>query len=264
LHEFLFAALLFQIFQTSMTTDFPYKTAWITGASRGIGLAIAAVLARRGVNVALSGRDAETLAEAISTIQSTMQKDSIARVRIVPVVCDVARTASIESAYSMITSILGEPSLLINNAGVGIFTPFLETSLDDIESMLNTNLRGALLAAHVAARSMAHVRHGAIVNINSVAALKTFSNSSVYAASKAGLLAASRVIREELREHSVKVIDVMVGATETAIWNEAARENFRERMMQPEDIAEAVLAVLEMPPRLMPEEFVLRPQTGDL
>jgi 3-oxoacyl-[acyl-carrier protein] reductase len=254
---------------TALTNNIPYKTAWITGASRGIGLASAKMLARRGVNLALSGRDAGALTAATQEIRASLAMDSSRQasaqeLQILPVVCDVAQASSIEAAYGLIVSTLGEPSLLLNNAGIGIFAPLLETSLHDLDAMLSVNLRGAILTAQIVAQSMMHRQHGAIVTINSVASIKSFPNCCVYAASKAGLLAASRVMREELRGYGVKVIDLLLGATETAIWNDAAREEFRTRMMQPDDVAAALIAVLEMPSRLMPEEVVLRPQGGDL
>jgi short-subunit dehydrogenase len=159
---------------------------------------------------------------------------------------------------------LGAVDILVNNAGLGIFAPFNELSIDDVDAMLNVNLRGAFLCTQAVLSSMIERSEGVIVNINSVSALKTFKNCSMYAASKAGLLAMSRSLREEVREHGIKVIDLMIGATETDIWSVEARNEFSPRMMQPDDIAESLLATLRLSPRMMPEELVLRPQQGDL
>jgi NADP-dependent 3-hydroxy acid dehydrogenase YdfG len=229
---------------------------WITGASRGIGAACAQYLVRTGARVALSARKGDSL----TTLTEGFASD--AQFHVVP--CDVANSASIDAAYKDILFKYGCVDILLNNAGVGIFAPLTELTTDDIDTMLNTNLRGAILCTHAVLPDMVRNGGGVIVNINSVAAIKTFTSSSVYAASKAGLLAASRSVREEVRGYGVKVIDLMIGATETDIWSIEARSEFSTRMMKPDDIAEALLATLKLPPHTMPEELVLRPQKGDL
>jgi short-subunit dehydrogenase len=229
---------------------------WVTGASRGIGAACAKHLIRTGANVALSARKGDSLTTLTESLATG------ARYHVVP--CDVASKDSVDTAYKDITFKLGAVDILINNAGLGIFAPFHELSIEDVDAMLNVNLRGAFLCTQAVLSSMMERSEGVIVNINSVAALKTFKNGSMYAASKAGLLAMSRVVREEVREHGIKVIDLMIGATETDIWSVEARNEFSPRMMQPDDIAESLLATLRLSPRMMPEELVLRPQHGDL
>ena len=229
---------------------------WVTGASRGIGAACAKHLLRTGANVAVSARKGDSL----TTLTESLPKD--ARYHVVP--CDVASKDSVDAAIRDITFKLGAVDILLNNAGLGIFAPFHELSIDDADAMLNVNLRGAFLCTQAVLPSMMERSEGVIVNINSVAALKTFKNGSMYAASKAGLLAMSRVVREEVRDYGIKVIDLMIGATETDIWSVEARNEFSPRMMQPDDIAESLLATLRLSPRMMPEELVLRPQRGDL
>jgi 3-oxoacyl-[acyl-carrier protein] reductase len=229
---------------------------WVTGASRGIGAACAKHLIRTGANVAISARKGESL----TSLSETLAKD--ARYHVIP--CDVASKDSVDEAIKDISFKLGTVDILVNNAGLGIFAPFNELSIDDVDAMLNVNLRGAFLCTQAVLSSMIERSEGVIVNINSVSALKTFKNCSMYAASKAGLLAMSRSLREEVREHGIKVIDLMIGATETDIWSVEARNEFSPRMMQPDDIAESLLATLRLSPRMMPEELVLRPQQGDL
>ncbi|TAE27912.1 MAG: SDR family oxidoreductase [Candidatus Kapaibacterium sp.] len=232
------------------------STLWITGASRGIGAACAKVLARTGAHLLLSARSQDALTNTIASLHSE------ARYTIVP--CDVTSNTSVQAAYKEIAFQHGAVDILVNNAGIGIFAPFAELSLDDAEAMLRTNLHGAIACTQAVLPAMRGRTSGVIVNINSVAAVKTFAGASVYAASKAGLLAMSRVLREEVRKDGIKVIDLLVGATATDIWSVESRTEFEPRMMQPDDIAEALLAALRLPPRIMPEELVLRPQHGDL
>jgi short-subunit dehydrogenase len=109
-------------------------------------------------------------------------------------------------------------------------------------------------------------KRGTIINILSVASVKTFTNCSVYAATKAGALAFSRSLREEVRPHNIKVIDILAGATETPLWTEESRAEFSGRMMQPDDIAEAVSSAVELArrERVSVEELLVRPRLGDL
>jgi short-subunit dehydrogenase len=107
-------------------------------------------------------------------------------------------------------------------------------------------------------------KSGTIVNINSVAAVNSFKNCSAYGASKAGALALSRSMREDVREFGVKIIDMLVGATETEIWGDEMRAEAGHRMMQPEDIAQTIVNALKMSDRAMIEEILLKPQLGNL
>ncbi len=236
------------------------KIVWITGGSRGIGLASAIALAEKGTRLILSSRNREDLLKAAQQVRSV--SGSSAEPLIVP--CDVTKPESVQAAWELIHEQFGGVDILINNAGIGIFKPFLELTLEDISLSLDANIKGAFLCAQAAARGMQERGSGVIVSLNSVAAIKTFNGASIYAASKAALMAANRVMREELRGSGIKVIDLFVGATETDIWSPANREEFRARMMQPEDIATALVTTLELPQRIMPEEIVLRPQGGDL
>lgn len=236
------------------------KVIWITGGSRGIGLASAIALASKGTRLILSARSEEDLHNAAQKVRSV----SGSGVAPLVVPCDVTKPESVQTAWTLISEQFGGVDILINNAGIGIFKPFLELTLEEISLSLDANIKGAFLCAQAAARGMQERGSGVIVSLNSVAAKTTFTGASIYAASKAGLMAANRVIRAELRDSGVKVIDLFVGATETDIWSPANREEFRSRMMQPEDIAAAIVTTLELPQRIMPEEIILRPQLGDL
>lgn len=229
---------------------------WITGASRGIGRAIAIQLAKPGNTLILSARHTTALQESAAELQGRCT------VHCVP--CDVGNIDALNAAWQTIHSLIGTPNVLINNAGVGRFAPFITLSPEDIQEMLDINLRGVIHCTRLVLPGMAERGHGIIVNINSVAATTVFPSSSVYAATKAGLLAFSRSVRQEVRRFGVKIVDVLPGATETEMWDESSRNTHHERMMQPNDIAHAVVALLTMPERLMPEECVLRPQLGDL
>lgn len=225
------------------------KVVWITGANKGIGAALTEQGATREYTVA-----------------ATSRKNSIHETHYIhPFICDVQSSESIKNCYDEIIGKCGHIDILINNAGVATFEKLWEISIEDADSMLDTNLRGTWLCTKTVLPSMIECKSGVIVNIHSVAAIKTFTYSSVYAATKAGTLAMSRSLREEVREFGIKVIDILPGATETEIWDSGSRNEFRHRMIRPIDIAKIVWQAIELSggPALL-EEIIIRPQLGDL
>lgn len=247
------------------------KCAWITGASSGIGLAIAQRLYDCVETLALSSRNKNNLIEqARQFSQNGSSKHPIFTAR-----CDLRYSESVTAARERIAvmyeNTTGEvnadvPDILINNAGACHFSLAWEYSDDQIAEMLETNLAGLIHCVRAVLPGMLRNERGIIVNILSVASVKTFTNCSVYAASKAGALAFSRSLREEVRAYNIKVIDVFAGATETPLWPEESRTAFGERMLRPDDIAEAVAAMIELArrERVSPEEITVRPRLGDL
>lgn len=232
------------------------KNIWITGGSTGIGKAIAASFAQENYNVFISSRNREKLT------QTALELMKFGRITEIP--CDVRSEKSVSRAFREIEENYGAIHILINNAGVGVFKPFMELTISDFDTMIETNLRGAFLCMKSVLPAMIEQKNGVIVNILSIAATKTFAHSSGYSASKAGLLAMSRTVREEVREFGIKIVDVLPGATATNIWSENALTEFSERMMQPYDVAEIIISLLKSNPRTMPEEIIIRPQLGDL
>lgn len=231
------------------------RVVWITGASRGIGKAIAQRLVQEGYRVALSARHTDALREVAAELGDE---------RAVYVECDVREEESVYYAYRTIVERFEQVDVLVNNAGMGVFAPLVELTVQEFDDMIATNLRGSFLCAKAVLPAMLKRKSGTIVHLHSVSAVKAFSHSSGYGASKAGTLAMSRSLREEVRDQNIRVIDVIPGATETEIWDEKERDEYRGRMMQPEDIASVFPMLLGTSPRMMPEEIVLRPQRGDL
>lgn len=233
----------------------PGKVVWITGASRGIGKAIAQRLVREGYRVALSARNADALRELA---------DEFGSEQVLYVECDVREEESVYYAYRTIVERFEQVDVLVNNAGMGVFAPLAELTVQEFDDMIATNLRGSFLCIKNVLPAMLKRKAGTIVHIHSVSAIRAFSHSSGYGASKAGTLAMSRSLREEVRDQNIRVIDVIPGATETEIWDDTERDQYRGRMMQPEDIADVFPTLLGVSSRMLVEEIVLRPQRGDL
>ncbi|MCL5991793.1 MAG: SDR family oxidoreductase [Bacteroidetes bacterium] len=180
--------------------------------------------------------------------------------------CDVSIHEEVFEIHNKIADNLGDVDILLNNAGVAAFKPFNELTVDDYYSMINTNLFGTFLTTKAVIPSMIKRKKGIILNIISVAAEKTFTGSALYSASKAGVLAMSRSMREDLRDKGIKVIDILPGATETELWSGKSRSKYNWRMMNPENLAVLVVDVLKnsLSDNLMIEEVIVRPQLGDL
>ncbi|MGB5075507.1 MAG: SDR family oxidoreductase [Bacteroidota bacterium] len=233
---------------------FEGKTVWITGGGTGIGKAIAAGFLREGAQVVLSGRTAKRIDDAAAELGSG--------VRAIP--CDVSDKNEVAAVTARITELCGPIDILINNAGVTVFKPFLSTSVEEFDELTSVNLRGPFLTTQAVLPSMIERGGGTVVMINSMAARQVFANSSVYAATKGGLKWLADCLRLEVRGSGVRVINIHPGATNTPIWPEVVRDKHAERMMRPEDVAEAIISACKAPASIMIEEIVMQPIGGAL
>lgn len=230
---------------------------WITGASRGIGKETAKQFASLGCVVCLSSRNVKELKRSAREIEI-----SGGRAHVFPI--DISRYGSIRTVHSKIVKKVGHVDIVVNNAGLTSFRSFLDTSEKLLYDIVGTNLIGPLMLLKVVLPSMVERKKGWIFNIISMVARRTYEGSSVYTASKAGLSGFGNVLREELRTHGIRVINIIPGATETDIWHPKVRKKYAWRMMRPKSVAEAILAAYQMPDDLVVDEMVVRPILGDL
>jgi short-subunit dehydrogenase len=230
---------------------------WIAGASRGIGLEIAKQFASIGCVVCLSSRKSRLLRSAVLEIRESGGSAQSYR-------CDISRQSSILRTTRNIRREHGEIEVLVVCAGITVFKSFLNTSLKEFDAIIGTNLRGQIACIKAVLPSMVKRRQGWIFSILSNAAVKTFEDSAAYTATKAGMLGLGRVLREELRPHRVKVVNILPGATETGMWSSAMRKKYSHRMMKARSVGEAVLSIYRMPDDLVVDEMVVRPLAGDI
>ena len=153
---------------------------------------------------------------------------------------------------------------LINNAGITSFKSAEENSIKEIDEVINTNLLGSIYTIKAVLPHFKKIGGGTIINVLSVVTKKTFTNSSAYTASKMGLLGYVRVLREEVRKHNIRVINVIPSATDTPIWSREMREEHSKRMMSPESIARLMVSAFLQSDNLVVEDIVVRSLQGDL
>ncbi len=231
------------------------EIAVITGASQGIGRSLALQLAKHEYQVVVSARSSDKLnALAAEITQNGGQAVSLP--------LDLTKPEFIDH-FKKEVSKLGTPSLLINNAGVGRFGPTEEVTLQDWDTQLNTNLRGAFLVTKAVLPQMKEKMQGTIVFINSVAGLQPFSHSAVYVASKFGLRGFASALREELREFNIKVISVHPGAVNTPFWETIPGEYPTQDMLDMNALTENILQNIQSPGNLTVEEMIIRRVAGD-
>ena len=233
------------------------RVVWITGASSGIGRALAQEFAMHGESVAASARSSANLATLISQLDSS--SGSIASFP-----CDVSREADVIGAADAMLAKFGRIDILFNNAGVTYFKDFADTTVKEFDEVVATNLRGLFLATKAVLPGMIGRGGGTIVNVLSYAAKTPYTGSSVYAASKAGAEAMMNVLRAETREKGIKIVNVHPGAVLTSIWHPKHREKYGHQMMKPAEIAHMLYEITCQPPSMMLEDVVIRPQVGDL
>ena len=225
----------------------------ITGASRGIGRAIAEPLAAPDVALFLHGRDTVALAEVCQAVGSRCAK-------VVPLIHDLATHAGVSRLLDEVGS--QRLDLLVNNAGIAVVKPFAEITPVEWEQTVGVNVTAPfLLTQHFAPRMLPG---SSIVNVLSIAAKTGYANWSAYCMSKFALEGFSQSVREELRDHKIRVINVYPAATATEIWNNVAGTWPREKMMSVEEVAKAVCYALSRPADVALENITLTSVSGSL
>jgi NADP-dependent 3-hydroxy acid dehydrogenase YdfG len=222
----------------------PELQALVTG-SQGIGLATAALLADTGHRVILVGRDQQA-AQATVDALTTRHRDRIT--------CRQASVAD-EAGISAVIADLRRLDVLVNNAGVSLTgpSPVADTPTETWREIIDTNLTGAFYTTRAALPLLRQAPAGHIVNVLSLAAYRSKPGTAAYSASKHGLRALTEALTEELRGTSVKVSAVAPGRTNTTVWDKQTcppDDTERDRMVRPEDIAEAILWIISRPARV--------------
>jgi NAD(P)-dependent dehydrogenase (short-subunit alcohol dehydrogenase family) len=237
------------------------RLALITGANRGIGLAIARALAREGCNLIITGRDERSLARAGTELEKLQPAEL--NLQVLAQSCDVRSPDSVDYLFALVRGLHKPLDILINNAGIGHpHRTVRELPYPTWMEVIDTNLNGLFLITQAALAVMK--RGSTIVNNLSIAAERIFPGSAAYNASKHGALGFTNTLREELRPKGIRVIALMPGATDTAIWDTLWPKAPRRKMMSAETVARTVVDALRLPENTTVEKIVVMPSSGTL
>jgi NADP-dependent 3-hydroxy acid dehydrogenase YdfG len=229
------------------------RTAVVTGASRGIGAAIARALAGKDLRVVMLARNEARLREAAKPLKGS-----------IPVACDVSDPRSVEKAAAQIRKELGgAPEILVNNAGIFGVAVVDETTADFFVETINTNLVAPFLFVRAFLADMKQRKSGHIVTLGSIADRTIFTGNAAYSAAKFGLRAVHEVMRAELKGSGVRTSLISPAATDTDIWSTvtvtdpAGKPHSTRTMLDPDDVAAAVMFALSQPETVNIDELRL-------
>jgi len=224
----------------------------ITGATKGIGRAIAEKFAKEGINLAVCSRNADELAELKSSLAVDVHTQ----------VVDVSKKENVLGFAAFCSEKFDTVDWLINNAGVFLPGDLHDEADGQLEKLMETNLYSAYHLTRAILPQLKKQGSGTIVNISSVAGLHAYPQGGSYSISKFALTGFSKNLRFELKEENIKVTTVYPGATWSNAWANSGVDP--ERIMEANDIAESIFALKHLSPKAVVEDIILRPQLGDL
>ncbi|HSU60685.1 MAG TPA: SDR family oxidoreductase [Bryobacteraceae bacterium] len=229
------------------------RRAVVTGASKGIGFAIAQALLTAGADVIICGRDPKQVKAAVSRLSKTAPDRKVAGHA-----TDVSSSEQVAGLFRFVDEQFGGLDILINNAGFGIFRAAAELSIQEWDRLIGTNLSGAFYCSREALERFKQSRGGWIINISSLAGKNPFAGGAGYNASKFGLNGFTEAMMMDHRYDNVRVSYIMPGSVDTEFAGEQASKR-SDWKIAPEDIAEIVLGILKMPERTLISRVEVRP-----
>jgi 3-oxoacyl-[acyl-carrier protein] reductase len=226
------------------------KVAVVTGATRGIGRAIAEALLKEGASVAICGRSRESLDTATAALSQSYPQ------HVAGEICDVSRWEDVRKFFRLVDKRFGRLDVLVNNAGFGKFSPVADLSPEEWDAVIGTNLNGVFYCSKLGIERFKRSGSGYIVNISSLAGKNAFAGGAVYNASKFGLTGLSEATMLDHRYDNIRVTYIMPGSVDSGFSPRSGRADWK---IAPEDIADIVLMLLRMPDRTLISRVEVRP-----
>ena len=234
-----------------MTSQLNGKVAVVTGAGRGIGRVIAQRLAASGARVVVAAR---TSREIISVAANITRNGGKA----VPIYVDVTNEASVEKLFATIDDECGRIDVLINNAGMGVFSHIVDCSSEDFDRVLAVNAGGTFLCSREALRRMIPQESGYIINISSVLGTRAYVNQGAYTAAKHGVMGITKALALEGQPHNIRVSAILPGGVNTEMIAKSRPDLDASDLLEPEDIADAVMYLLGLSEKASVDQIYIR------
>jgi len=228
------------------------NTAVVTGATRGIGRAVAYSLAMAGARVAICGRSEDAVSQAVRELKAETGA------LIIGTAADVRNREAVRRLFTLVDGDFGGPGVVVNNAGIGLFAPMAELDLEDWNRVIETNLTGVFHCSQEAVVRFRKRGGGYLINIGSLAGKNPFAGGAAYNASKFGLIGFSDAVMLDHRYENVRVSTILPGSVDTEFSPRSSGKR-ADWKIAPADIAEVVLFLLRMPPRTLVSCVEMRP-----
>ena len=229
----------------------------ITGASKGIGKAIANLFAAEGAQLFLCARNEVTLYNTVAELQQNYPNSTINAMA-----ADMSEKEEVKKFGQWVLDRAAQIDVLVNNAGQFLPGNIYDENDEMLEQMMNTNLYSAYHLTRSFLPLMMNAKKGHIFNISSIAALAAYPNGGSYSITKFAMMGLNKNLRAELTPHNIKVTAVLPGAVMTDSWGDF--DNSKNRIMEADDIAKMVLAATKLSPQAVVEDIIIRPQLGDM
>lgn len=222
------------------------KKAIITGGGRGLGKATAIAFAKEGIDVAISGRNEDTLKRTVAELETY-------GIKAIYSVFDVSNYEQVKTGIKDIIERFGSVDILVNNAGIGGFGSFNEMEVSQWSQIIQTNLMGMYYVTKEVLPHLIAKNEGDIINVSSTAGLTGNPTTSAYSASKFAVIGMSESLMKEVRKHNIRVVTLTPSTIESDMSIEAgiAKKGSEDSVLQPEDFAELIVAGLKLPRRAM-------------
>ena len=228
------------------------KTVIVTGASRGIGKEIALSLGKEGMNVVLAARNEGEL----NALQQELEGLG-AKALAVPT--NIAEEEEVSRLFEKTMEAFGQVDVVINNAGLGFFKPVEELTAREWDLVMEVNVKGTFLLTKAVIPHMKSKKSGLIINIASDVSKRTFANGSLYCASKYAQHAFAESVRKEVISHGIKVSNIYPGMVDSTFGDSEQGADYKKEWLQPQDIAKAILYILQAPNYVVIDELMLHP-----